>query len=159
YNNRCFAYHNINDYERAIRDCSRAIELNPNYALALDNRGRAYREKGDYVRAIEDYDALIRLQPKSSTAWNNRCWSRALEGHHLELALSDCNESLRLWPNNAHALDSRALTYLKLRKFDDAITDYSAALELQPKKPTSLYGRGIAKSRKGDAGGSQADIA
>ena len=76
----------------------------------------------------------------------------------LDDALSDCKELLRLWPNNANALDKQALINLKLGNFDDAIAGYNAALELQPKRAESLYARGIARLKKGDEGG-QADIA
>ena len=77
---------------------------------------------------------------------------------NLEAALSDCNESLRLLPNEPNALDSRALVYLKLKQYDQAIADYDAVLKLQPNTPSALYGRGLAKVKKGDKRG-QADIA
>ena len=42
---------------------------------------------------------------------------------------------------------------------DDAVADYDEALKLNPKQAGSLYGRGLAKLKKGDAGGGEADIA
>lgn len=57
---------------------------------------------------------------------------RAITGD-LEGALSDCNDSLRLFPNNKDALDSRGFAYLKMGKFDAAIADYTAALRLEPR--------------------------
>jgi hypothetical protein len=44
-------------------------------------------------------------------------------------------------------------------QLDDAIKDYDAALKADPKIAESLYGRGIAKVRKGDAAGGNGDIA
>jgi tetratricopeptide (TPR) repeat protein len=38
YNNRGTAYDDLKEYERAIEDYNKAIELDPNYALAYDNR-------------------------------------------------------------------------------------------------------------------------
>ena len=67
----------------------------------------------------------------------------------------DCNESLRLRPNDAHTLDSRGFVELKLGQFDKAITDYNAALALAPKSAYSLYGRGLAKLKKGEVNGHQ----
>jgi tetratricopeptide (TPR) repeat protein len=81
---------------------------------------------------------------------------RAITGD-LEGALSDCNDSLRLFPNNKDALDSRGFAYLKMGKFDAAIADYTAALRLEPRLVNSLYGRGLARLKKGDADG-KADI-
>jgi len=51
------------------------------------------------------------------------------------------------------------LTYLKMGQWDSAIDDYSSALRFDPKLASSLYGRGLAKLKKGDTAGGDADIA
>jgi tetratricopeptide (TPR) repeat protein len=76
----------------------------------------------------------------------------------LDQALADCNESLRL-SRDPYTLDSRGLVYLKLGQFDPAIADYTAVLKEVPNFADSLYGRGLAKRKKGDATGGQADVA
>jgi tetratricopeptide (TPR) repeat protein len=45
------------DYDGAIADFSKAIELDPKYALAYDNRGVAKDRKSDYDGAIAGYRA------------------------------------------------------------------------------------------------------
>ena len=54
--------------------------------------------------------------------------------------------------------DSRAFTYMKLGEIDSAIKEYDAVLQRDPEKPYSLYGRGMAKQKKGDVVGGEADI-
>lgn len=76
----------------------------------------------------------------------------------MQEALSDCNEALRLAPDEAETLDSRGLVYLKLGRFDLAIADYDAALKVNPKLAGSLYGRGVAKLKKGATDSGNADI-
>ena len=44
------------DFDRAIEDYDKTIELKPNYADAYYNRGVVRYKKGDFDRAIEDYD-------------------------------------------------------------------------------------------------------
>jgi tetratricopeptide (TPR) repeat protein len=51
------------------------------------------------------------------------------------------------------------LTYLKMGQWDSAIDDYDEALQFNPKLASSLYGRGLAKLKKGDTTGGNADIA
>jgi tetratricopeptide (TPR) repeat protein len=75
--------------------------------------------------------------------------------HHLE----DCNESLRLRANDAPTLDSRGFTCLKLGQLNHAISDYDGALGLDPNQAESYYGRGVAKLKKDDRRGGNADIA
>jgi hypothetical protein len=44
-------------------------------------------------------------------------------------------------------------------RYDEAIADYDAALQIDSSKVASLYGRGMAKRRKGDYAGGNIDIA
>ena len=60
------------DYETAVRDISKAIELNPNLAEAYNNRGLAYNNLGKYNEAIIDLDKAIELNPKLTAAYDNR---------------------------------------------------------------------------------------
>jgi Flp pilus assembly protein TadD len=48
---------------------------------------------------------------------------------------------------------------LQLGQLDNAIADFSTALAINPKFASSLYGRGLAKLRKGDRAGADADMA
>ena len=54
-----------------------------------------------------------------------------------------------LQPNDAATLDSRGLIYLKMGQFDSAIQDYNSALRIEPKMASALYGRGLARLKKG----------
>jgi len=54
---------------------------------------------------------------------------------------------------------SGTFVYLKLGQVDRSIEYCNAALRVEPRKAHSLYGRGIAKRRKADIAGSEADIA
>jgi tetratricopeptide (TPR) repeat protein len=80
-------------------------------------------------------------------------------GLDLAQALADCNESLRLSPDNGETLDSRGLVHLKMGSFAQALADYDAALRQDTKNAHWLYGRGLAKARTGDTAGGEADMA
>jgi tetratricopeptide (TPR) repeat protein len=47
---------------------------------------------------------------------------------------------------------------MKMGQFDTAIDDYDSALRFEPKLASALYGRGVAKLKRGDKIGSDADI-
>ena len=59
----------------------------------------------------------------------------------------------------ADTLVLRGFVYLRLERFDNAIADYNSALEINSTMAISLYGRGLARLKKGDATGGDADIA
>ena len=57
------------DYTGAIADCDKAIELEPNFALAYHARGFAKAKLKEYEGAIKDYDKAIELDPKLAGAY------------------------------------------------------------------------------------------
>ncbi len=127
-----------------------------NLTFAFWFRGYAYQLKAQYNLAIADYSEFIRQQPTLPLGWSFRCEARASIGQ-FDAALSDCNEALRLRANHASSFDSRGFAYFKMGKYDLAISDYSVAWNLSPRGDI-LYGRGLAKLKKGDTTGGNADI-
>ena len=59
-------------YDKAISDYTKAIEINPRFAEAYYNRGLAYGKKGQYDKAISDYTKAIEINPRFAEAYNNR---------------------------------------------------------------------------------------
>ena len=148
--------------EQTMAGCTSVIERKTDtpreIALAYSLRGGAIYYKGDPSRAILDYDEAIKLDPTFARAFNNRCWARAVVGRVQE-AVADCDESRRRAPNVANTLENRGFAYLKMGQYERAIADYDAGLKLNPdNKADYLYGRGLAKLKKGDASGA-ADVA
>jgi tetratricopeptide (TPR) repeat protein len=157
YLNRGLAFAAKGDHERAIADYGEAIKLNPRYAAAYSKRGELYATKGDYGRAIADYGAVIAFEPRDSDAWNSRCWARAVVDQ-LQAALADCNEALRLRPDDPHVRQPR-FHLPQARSARRRHRRLRQALKLDAKLVESLYGRGVAKLRKGDIAGGNADMA
>ncbi len=72
YYNRGILYYNQQKYKLALDDYNKAIELNPNYALAYYNRGNLYRRQQKYKLALDDYNQAIKINPNDAEAYNNR---------------------------------------------------------------------------------------
>ena len=64
YYSRGLAYYDKGEYDRAIEDYNKAIELNPEYTYAYNNRGLAYYNKGEYERAKNDFEKAMELDPE-----------------------------------------------------------------------------------------------
>ena len=58
--------------DQAITDYTRALEINPRYDVAYNNRGIAYRQKGQYDQAISDYNRALKINPRLAEAYYNR---------------------------------------------------------------------------------------
>ena len=76
------------NYQGAISDWSKAIEINPQDAIAYYNRGLAKGDLEDYQGAISDYDKVIEINPKLADAYRMRGVNKELIGD-LKGACSD----------------------------------------------------------------------
>lgn len=54
-----------NDFQHALRDLSKAIELNPNIDFAYFNRGLVKKATGDVEGALADFSAALKLNPSN----------------------------------------------------------------------------------------------
>jgi tetratricopeptide (TPR) repeat protein len=74
-------------------------------------------------------------------------------------AVADFDQLIRLAPPNAVVLSKRCFARAILGRLESALSDCNGALRLNPQLSASLYGRGLAKRKTGDAEGGDADIA
>jgi tetratricopeptide (TPR) repeat protein len=147
FNNRCWAYNDKGESDRALADCNEAIRLDPKYAAADNNRGNAYRAKGDLDRAIADYNEAIRLDPKFALAYNNRgnaYWDKG----DLDRAIADYN-AIRLDSKYALAYNNRGIAYRAKGDLDHAIADYNEAIRIDPHDTLAQQNRELAYQAAG----------
>lgn len=69
-------------YEQSIQDYDRAIELNPSFAVALNNRAWAYFKWGRGAEGLPDVEQSLRLNPMSEHTWDTRAHIRQTLGNH-----------------------------------------------------------------------------
>lgn len=59
-------------FDEAIKAYDKAIEINPQFAEAWNNKGVALKARHHDEDAIKAYDEAIKLNPKFAMAWNNK---------------------------------------------------------------------------------------
>jgi hypothetical protein len=91
---------NATNLDEQLRLFSRAIQLEPDFAEALNNRGAVRAGKGDLAGALEDLNEAIRLLPDDPTAFSNRGNVRKRMGD-LKPAIADYNKAIRIDPGYA----------------------------------------------------------
>ena len=142
YYNQGVAFFNNGHYDLAIANFNRAIQLNRNYALALNDRGAAYSWKGQHDRAIEDYNRAIAIDPNNALYWRNRGISHSAIGRHGQ-AISDHTSALAINPNDADTWHNRGWEYQQMGQFDQATTDYNSALGINQFASGTLNNLGL----------------
>ncbi len=68
-------------YEDSIGDYDQAIRINPNFAVALNNRAWAYYKWGKGARGLGDVERSLSLNPLSEHTWDTRAHIRQVMGN------------------------------------------------------------------------------
>ena len=89
------AYAAKEDFDNAIKDYNRAIQLEPDYAEVYNNRGTAYANKDEFDNAIENFDKAIQLQPDYVNAYHNRGTAYINKGEYNQ-AIKDFSKAIDL---------------------------------------------------------------
>ena len=140
YHHRGIAYAKKEQWDLAIADGTKAIELDPNieldpeYALAYNSRGIAYAKKGQWDSAITDYTKVIELDPNFAPAYGNRGVAYAKKGQ-WDLAIADYSKAMELNPNYPPNYHHRGTAYDKKGQWDLAIADYTKLISDFPDAP------------------------
>ena len=123
----------------------RAIELNPDLAVAYFNRGNAKRRLGQHEDAIADFDKAIKLDPNQADAYSNRGNVKGRMERH-EDAIADFDKAIKLDPDQAEAYSNRGVVKRRMERHEDAIADFDKAIKLDPDLAEAYNNRGISKS-------------
>jgi tetratricopeptide (TPR) repeat protein len=146
----------LKDYQGAINDFNKAINLNPHFTKAYFNRGKVKDYLGDHLGAIEDFNKVIEFNLKLEDAFNNRRVEKVERGYY-ESVIKDFTQAIKLNPKNEKAYYNRGTTKDKLGDYEGAIKDYNTAIELDPNYTDAYYNRGITKYLLNDIKGAHLD--
>ena len=128
FQNRANLHFTKGEFDSAIADYSKVIEMKSADASVFLNRGLAYSNKKNYDLAIDDFDKVIELNPKDSAAYFNRGDSYEKSGN-IEKAMADYQKAFELDANNEAAQnnlkrlqDEQAKTAASQQKTETATT-------------------------------------
>ena len=141
YCSRGDGYLSSNQFLRAIYNYTKAIEMNPNFTEAYHRRGYAYyirhikkHNDNDFEKAISDYTKAIELNPNVAESYYKR-------GEIYDQSVS------QNYKRDKFFLDEFSdSTYSDKDMLNKAISDYTKAIELNPKFAEAYKKRGEAYS-------------
>ncbi|HOY31754.1 MAG TPA: tetratricopeptide repeat protein [Bacteroidales bacterium] len=134
---------NMKDYQGALKDYDKTLQINPSYVETL--RQRSYvllNYKNDYQGALRDLNLFIQQDSTSADAYNNRGMSyKAL--NDTAAAMRDYNKAIALKPDFQNAYNNRAALKIEINCPQSATADINKAIELNPNDGHSYTNRAI----------------
>jgi tetratricopeptide (TPR) repeat protein len=158
YNSRGQYYYENKQYDKALNDFNRAVEIDPTYAKAWYNRANVFDETGDYALAIDDFTQAIALERGYTMAYNNRGLAYRHAGDY-EKAVADFTMVLSLDPNYAKAYNNRGMVFAQVGEHLRAIDDFTRAIRLDPRYQAAYFNRAVSYYQAGDYERSWVDVA
>ncbi|MDZ8187916.1 MAG: tetratricopeptide repeat protein [Nostoc sp. ChiSLP02] len=134
------------NYEGAVQDFNRLIELEPQNALAYNKRGDAYYRLGDYEQAQADSSQAISLNPQDANAYYDRGFALYELGKYKE-AIADYTKTIELNLQDANAFYGRGLARAQIKDNKGAIADFSKAIAIKHDYTDAYLQRGILHRR------------
>ena len=163
----------VQDFTEAIKDYTKVIELDPDFAMAYFNRAVVRYKQLDYnmsqaASSQDDFSAMsmnlkmgknptvVRTpatsDPASASLKDNK---RAYEH---EMITRDYDMVIKLNPGFVYAYFNRGNLRCAQRDFRAAIQDYSEAIQRDPEFAEAYFNRGLARLSQGDANRGIADL-
>ena len=136
-----FQRRNFADYARAVGFFDKAIQLDPQYALAYAKRSEAWTLIGDlkgqgpkeaWVNAKRDAEKAIALDPSAAETHAALGWVRFFVEWKFAEGLSELTRAKELSPANPTANDLLARMIVYIGKRDEAEKQARQAVELDP---------------------------
>jgi tetratricopeptide (TPR) repeat protein len=103
---------------------------------------------------MEDYRSAVRLQPSFAPA--SAALGRLLKDKDPNEAIAELSAAIRLDPRSP-ALRSRAILYLALARFDDALHDFDRVIANDGSDSLAFLDRGVAQEKLGNLEGAIRD--
>ncbi|HVY98777.1 MAG TPA: tetratricopeptide repeat protein [Dongiaceae bacterium] len=146
---RSIADRNLQRYDDALADCTRAVAHRADDRAAQFACGNAHGSKGDYAAALQSFGRAIALGPDQPDAYNGRGNIYNQTGDFTR-ALADVDAALHLSPHYVWAQINRGIALFGLSRFAEAADEFDAAASSDPQNAYAVLWSVIAHSRAGE---------
>jgi tetratricopeptide (TPR) repeat protein len=157
YMNRGIAADDKQNYDEAIADFTKAIQISPQNAGAYYGRGDAEFRKKDFKSSIDDYTTAIKILPGYKEAFYSRGEARFIS-KDLDGAEADYNKAIELEPKYPEPYHGRGNVRYSRGDYDAAIAEYTKAININPKYALAYTLRGNIKMAQGKDTEANADF-
>ena len=137
----CYYYNN--NLDESVQYFDKDIEINPQDAVAWNNKGVALDDLGRYEEAIAAYDRAIEINSQLAEAWNNKGNALSGLGRYYE-AIAAYDRAIMMEPPNPAAWNNKGNALCRLGIYEVAIAAYNITNVMDPQCVEAWNNKGIA---------------
>lgn len=170
YLDRAAVYASIEEFDKAIADYKKALEIDPHYHMAYERCGMTYIHKGEmaknklvaktnYEKAIAFYNLFMEKNSQDEEAYYERgfayhrlanCAQEFVEAKNAYgRAITDYSKSIALNKKYQKSYICRADIFMETGQYDEAIADYTYLADVYGLQPAAYYKLGSAYAFNG----------
>ncbi|RPI23148.1 MAG: tetratricopeptide repeat protein [Acidobacteria bacterium] len=136
------------DYDAAISEWRRALQMSPNDVRVYHNLGVALAAKGSFSEAIDQYQKALAVDPEYSDSYVG--WGFALSrSGRVDEAIPKLAKALELNPKDASAMSNLGAAMLETGRIDQAVWYSEKALEINASDPEARGNLAVALAMSG----------
>lgn len=148
HDNLGLAYIERKEYEMALAEFKKTLELNPRYYLAYYNAGVVYQLKGELDLARYSYEECIRLNPRYFRAYYNLGIVYRKFGETGK-AVSMYEKAISIDPRHPFVYNNLGVAFMAMEDMERAEEAFKKAIEVDPSYVKSYYNLGNIYYRTG----------
>jgi len=160
YANRAVAKYYLTDYKGSVADYTKVLLNDPSNNQVYYNRAKSKSAMQDFASAIPDYEKALAMQ-----GINKNNVFMCLDLAYAKLSCNDApgaiavlDKALAIDSHLVFAYFSKGNCYLQLQQYQQAIQNYSLAVQYDANFDKAICNRGVAKLYMGDGAGACADF-
>jgi tetratricopeptide (TPR) repeat protein len=141
HNNLGTYYYSQKEYDKAIAQFSKAIELDSNYADAYNHRGIVFRERNMFKTSLVDFDKAITINYKNPMYMNNKGYTFQGMGF-IDSAIFYYKRAIKLSPDYHNALNNLSIAFQITNQLDSSLYYSNRAIKINPYNSRYFNNRG-----------------
>ncbi len=119
------------NFNQALVNYKKSLEINPNYAEGHNNLGVAFYKLRKFNESIDSYQRAIKIKPNFSKAHNNL----GLAYKELEKfteSINNYQKAIKINPGYAEAYNNLGVTFKQLGELNESFNNYQKAIKINP---------------------------
>jgi len=132
HNNLAVVYNYLSEFDDAVKECKKALEIKPDFAEAFNNLGSIYFRKSSFDDAVWSFKKAIQYRPHYAEAHNNLGSAYGAVGQN-HLAMAEFKKAIRIRPDYVDARFNLGTGLGMLEgRYDKGISELEICLKLHP---------------------------